>query len=375
MLPWLALAVITGIALGVLLGRRTMPSEENSASNQGSPVEGEGDRYIAEAVRSLPMGLVLADLDGAVYYRNAYANSFELGPRVTKALVRGHVRDLLGSAIEGKTETIEIDLFGPPRLRLRFSGRPVLDGDRLVAGVVMISDVTEEHRIDVVRRDFVANVSHELKTPIGAISILAETLGAEDNPETITRLTARIQTAALRLGQTVDDLLTLSAIESSESTVFEPLHVAGLVRAAIDSCHEEAASRHVVLARPDDPNSDAHVLGDRAQLMSALNNLITNAIKYSDDKATVSLHLDESAEWIGISVRDRGIGIGESDHQRIFERFYRVDSARSRSTGGTGLGLSIVRHVAVNHGGKVTVESEEGKGSTFTMHLPIAGGG
>ena len=373
MIAWLALAAITGGLVGAVVTRSVSSPSRVSISADVAGTSQVEDRRIAEAVRSLPVGLVLADEDGTVIYRNGYADSFERGPRVSKALVRGHVGDLLTAAMAGEQSQMEIDLFGPPRLRLRFSGRPIIDNGHQVGSSVMISDVTEEHRIDKVRRDFVANLSHELKTPVGAMSILAETLSESTDAETVTRLAGRIQKAALRLGDTVDDLLTLSTIEAGETVGFERLAVSDLASSALDACRDEALIRKIQLVEPASHAVVIEVLGDRPQLVSAPSNLITNAIKYSDDGGEVSVGLIEESDWVEISVVDHGIGIPGPDLQRIFERFYRVDTARSRSTGGTGLGLSIVRHVALNHGGEVTVKSEEGKGSVFTIRLPIAG--
>ncbi len=384
MTGWLALAGCAGVLIGVLLTRTISSRGEAKNSLQLETYHEVSDKRIAEAVRSLPIGLVLADESGEVIYRNAHANSYERGPRVSKALVRGHVKDLLAEAAQGNTEQLEVDLFGPPRLRLRFSGRPVVDADRQIGAAVMISDITEEHRIDQVRKDFVANVSHELKTPVGAMSILAETLSVADDPETVARLSGRIRKAATRLGETVDDLLTLSTIEASEPVEFVPLVVSDFVSEAIEMCRDEAQIYEVALSGAVQASGSSgglqgsdqvSVLGNRPQLLSALNNLITNAIKYSAAGGDVVVGLERESEWVDIAVVDRGIGIPEKDLQRIFERFYRVDTARSRSTGGTGLGLSIVRHVALNHGGEVTVTSEEGKGSTFTMRLPVVGSG
>lgn len=377
MLGWLVLAAMVGLTAGIFIGlRRPSQTLISSSTLASSPILDQAEnRHFAEAVRSLPMGLILASETGEVVYRNAYAWSFETGPRITKALVRGHVNDLLKEAMNGRSHVEEVDVFGPPRLRLRFSGRPVIEGDRQVGAVVVISDITEEYRIDAVRRDFVANVSHELKTPVGAMGVLAEALAVAQDRETVLRLTDRIQTAAFRLGETVDDLLTLSAIEAADTFATERIDLKSLLVAGIQSSTEAATVRNVKLAYPETGSAEHIVLGDRVQLASAVNNLISNAIKYSDVGGEVLIDVVESDDWVEIRVSDNGIGIPQFDQERIFERFYRVDTARSRKTGGTGLGLSIVRHVALNHGGTVHVESQEGKGSVFTIRLPHAGSG
>ncbi|MGH9058720.1 MAG: sensor histidine kinase, partial [Acidimicrobiales bacterium] len=241
------------------------------------------------------------------------------------------------------------------------------DGGRRGA-IAIIEDVSERTRVDAIRRDFVANVSHELKTPVGALSLLAETLDGEEDPEVVARLSGRVAMEAGRLGRIIDDLLDLSRIEANESTVryltaWDVLQEQ--VLAPLRPVAEAAGIRLDVMPGPP----GLHVPGDRRDLVSAVTNLIDNAIKYSERGSCVRIRVEANARTIEITVSDTGIGIPRRDLERIFERFYRVDRARSRTTGGTGLGLSIVRHVAANHGGSVRVESTEGAGSTFTLVL------
>jgi two-component system sensor histidine kinase SenX3 len=219
-----------------------------------------------------------------------------------------------------------------------------------------------------VRRDFVANISHELKTPVGALSLVAETLEDEDDPVVVGRLSRRMRAEAERLGRIIEDLLDLSRIEAEESPRRDPLEVPLVLAQAIDRLRPSAEHRgiHLDVAEPE----GLVIRGDRRQLVSAVHNLVDNAIKYSEDASSVQVTVSHDNGWVELAVADHGIGIPSRDLERIFERFYRVDRARSRDTGGTGLGLAIVRHVASNHGGEVTVQSHEGEGSTFTLRIP-----
>jgi two-component system sensor histidine kinase SenX3 len=235
---------------------------------------------------------------------------------------------------------------------------------------VLIFDDSEFRRLDAVRRDFVANISHELKTPIGALSILSEAvLEASDDPVAITRFASRMQTEAKRLSDLVQEIINLSRIQDED-----PLKnavsflLSDLVLQAIDESRLAAESREIKIDFIR--NNEVTVLGDESQLEMAISNLIENAINYSPDKTTVVVSLNRVDGLAELKVKDQGIGISEQDIERIFERFYRVDPARSRATGGTGLGLSIVKHIITNHGGDITVWSEQGEGSTFTMRLP-----
>jgi two-component system sensor histidine kinase SenX3 len=235
---------------------------------------------------------------------------------------------------------------------------------------VLIFDDSEFRRLDSVRRDFVANISHELKTPIGALSILSEAvLEASDDPVAITRFASRMQTEAKRLSDLVQEIINLSRIQDED-----PLKnavsflLSDLVLQAIDESRLTAESREIKIEFIR--NNEVTVLGDESQLEMAISNLIENAINYSPDKTTVVVSLNKVDGLAELKVKDQGIGISEENRERIFERFYRVDPARSRATGGTGLGLSIVKHIITNHGGDITVWSEQGEGSTFTMRLP-----
>ncbi len=225
--------------------------------------------------------------------------------------------------------------------------------------------------MEEVRRDFVANISHELKTPVGALALLAETMeDAADDPEAVRRFAGRMRQEASRLTYLVQDLITLSRIQAAEPMP-DPIVVdlSSVVAEAVDRVRMKASARGIELAAVCEER--VAVLGDEDLLVTALRNLLENAIAYSPDKTRVMISASRDARAAQISVADQGIGIPERDLQRIFERFYRVDPARSRATGGTGLGLAIVKHVMAAHRGKVTVWSEEGVGSTFTLQMPI----
>ena len=334
----------------------------------GSPGAVEAVSRLAGALEVLQVGVVIADESGAEVYRNSSAGAS--GDRLGDVLAERAVSELLHAARRGSPAERSLELFAPLRRNLLIRAHPIETADGFVGAVAVIEDVSERRRLDAIRRDFVANVSHELKTPVGALSLLAETLDGEDDPEVVARLSARVAAEAGRLGRIIDDLLDLSRIETNEVAVGQLVPVSELVSSALDVVVPAAASLGVSL-HSGEVAAGIAVAGDRRDLVSALSNLVDNAVKYSERGSRVDVSVTVEGEVVRIEVVDRGIGIPLRDRERIFERFYRVDRARSRLTGGTGLGLSIVRHVAVNHGGEVRVESEEGIGSTFTLVLPV----
>ena len=237
---------------------------------------------------------------------------------------------------------------------------------------ILLSDESEARRVEAVRRDFVANVSHELKTPIGALGLLSEAiLGAKDQPDEVIRFATRMQNEAKRLTDLVQEIIDLSRLQSSDplQKAFA-VDISEAIREAVSQAQFSSEQRNIFLEVGD--VEDAIVVGDRDQIVTAIHNLIENAVNYSPENTKVSIVTKRNEGVVEISVTDQGIGIAESDLARIFERFYRVDPARSRLTGGTGLGLSIVKHIALNHGGDVKVWSKVGVGSTFTLLLPIS---
>lgn len=239
--------------------------------------------------------------------------------------------------------------------------------------LVEAADMSESVRLEATRRDFVANVSHELKTPVGAVGLLAEAvLDSVDDPETVHRFATKILRESTRLGALVTELIALSRLTGAEALPdLDTVEVDAVVTEALARSRLSAESVGIDIT-VDDP-SGLEVAGDRTLLVTALSNLVENAIAYSPPDASVSVSRRVEAGWVEIAVTDRGIGI-EPEHQvRVFERFFRVDPARSRATGGTGLGLAIVKHVLANHGGEVRLWSRPGTGSTFTMRLPAIG--
>ncbi|MBD0735268.1 sensor histidine kinase [Streptomyces sp. CBMA29] len=279
---------------------------------------------------------------------------------------------------DGEIRQVELDL---PRRGvsrgegLAVSARVAPLGSRLV--LLLVEDLTEARRIEAVRRDFVANVSHELKTPVGALSLLSEAvMDASDDPEAVIRFAGRMQIEATRLTSLVQEIIDLSRVQDDDLLDdAEPVAVDDLVAEAVDRCRHQANTKQITMATGTTP--DLHIWGNRGQLAAALGNLVENAVNYSPARTRVGIAGRRinapGGDLIEISVTDQGIGLSEKDRDRVFERFYRVDPARSRATGGTGLGLSIVKHVAASHGGEVTVWSAEGQGSTFTLRLPEAG--
>lgn len=257
---------------------------------------------------------------------------------------------------------------GEGKHELTFNVYPLTQEDLVL---VIVSDESQAQRIHDVRRDFVANISHELKTPIGALLLLSEAvMGAKDDPIAVTKFADRMQSEAKRLTDLVQEIINLSRLQDSDPLqVAQVLGVQDLIEAAIDQSQITADRRQIWVSHS--PTHDALVLGDREQLTMAIQNLIENAINYSPEGTKVSVTTETDDSIIKISVADQGIGISEDEVERIFERFYRVDPARSRQTGGTGLGLSIVKHVALKHGGEVTVWSAPTIGSTFSLRLPI----
>ena len=245
-----------------------------------------------------------------------------------------------------------------------------LGDDGLIA--VLIFDDSEIRRLDSIRRDFVANISHELKTPIGALSILSEAvLEASDDPEAVVKFASRMQTESKRLTELVQEIINLSRLQDDDPLKNgKRFDLSEVIYDALDQSKLSAQVRKISLFY--EPTVNAWINGDRSQVSMGIHNLIENAINYSPDSTRVAIDLKVTNQIAEISISDQGIGIPEKDIERIFERFYRVDPARSRLTGGTGLGLSIVKHIALNHGGDVSVWSVEGAGSTFTLRFPIA---
>ena len=335
---------------------------------------------LRRSLDSLPLGLVLCDESGGVLFRNTQAESL-MASRYGDAIAAQAVTGVLTEGWTNGAAERTIEIYGPPRRTLTIRSAVIDDGRRPLGVLAIIEDISERRRLEDIRRDFIANVSHELKTPIGALGLLAETLQFERDPEVANRLAQRINSEAFRVNRIIEDLLDLSRIESEGSPSREPVPVSLFVADAIERIRNAAEQHQVTLDFTESGNNFV-IVGDRRQLVSAVHALLENAVVYSPEGGSVGVSIDrveaitgDEGETIGpfvhVAVKDQGVGIPSKDLERIFERFYRVDPGRARETGGTGLGLSIVRHVAQNHGGSVLVDSREGEGSTFLLELPM----
>ncbi len=320
---------------------------------------------------AIPQGVVVAGVDGGELYRNSYAQAFTEA-RHGEALVEIAISELAAEAVQGKAVEREVELFGPPRTCYFVSAKPLQLNATTYGAVALIDDVTELQRLDTMRRDFVANISHELRTPMGALCLLAETLADESDPQVVSRLAARIQTEAMRLSDMMNELLELSQIESAEMVNQTLIDIQHVIDEALLRVAQAARDKRVTIELSL-PAIGCKVPGDLRQLTSAVFNLLDNAVKCSEPKCQVWVSVVVSEGWVEVEVRDQGHGIAESHQQRIFERFYQVDRSRADNAGqGVGLGLAIVRHVVNNHGGEVVVSSDLGQGATFTLRLPMS---
>ncbi|MBA3743826.1 ATP-binding protein [Sporichthya sp.] len=327
----------------------------------------EGVAQVLSVLRSLA---VVLDVSDQVIKASPAASAF--GIVRAERLVVDELADLVANVRrDGRIRGVELELPRGPvgGGTLAVSARVAPLGMSHI--LVLIEDQTDARRVDAIRRDFVANVSHELKTPVGALRLLAEAVqDASDDPDAVVRFAGRMQHESQRLSHLVQELIDLSRLESRDPLKdAQPVGVDTVVEAAIDRTRELATAKGIDLTSHGE--NGLKVFGSEAQLVMALGNLIENAVNYSAGKTRVGVTVRKSGDLAEISVTDQGIGIPGSELQRIFERFYRVDPARSRMTGGTGLGLSIVKHIAQNHGGDVRVWSAEGSGSTFTLRLPL----
>jgi two-component system sensor histidine kinase SenX3 len=357
----------SGLATAVVMVERVIDRRLSLADEVSVAEERMG-----RALGALTQGVVIFDETGAIVFRNEPADTF-LEARHSEALVEEAISTLSEQAIAGEAASRQVDLFGPPRRTLALRATPLTEGDTGAGALVVIDDISERRRLEAVRRDFIANISHELKTPVGALGLLAETLLAEDDDDVSRRLAERMLTEAFRVGRTIDDLLELTRIEAEERPLDEPVPVHLFIAEAAERVRPGAEARGIEI-KVEEAAQRLNVLGDRRQLVSAVYNLLENAVKYSDEGSSVEVRARTDGAWVDIAVEDHGMGIPRRDLERVFERFYRVDRARSRETGGTGLGLAIVRHVAANHHGDVRVTSQEGEGSTFTLRLPAGPG-
>lgn len=329
--------------------------------------EVSGERRTLEVVLdALPQGTLLVDgADQVVYANRSLIDLLGPVPEGLAQVVPFRIQEMVRRARVERT-VVDIDLeHGRPARVLRVIVSPFDDGRALV----VVSDITDRRRVDDVRRDFVTNASHELKTPVSSILASAETLqvALERAPDKVPQFAAQIEVAARSLARLVSDLLDLSRLEGRTAEHIE-MDLERVVVAEVERMRPLAEERKIGVVSDTVPVS---VTGSPEDLALAVRNLLDNAVRYSDPGAVVTIRLDRQGDEAVVAVTDTGTGIPQRDLERIFERFYRVDVARSRATGGTGLGLSIVRHVVESHGGQVNVESQLGSGSTFTLRLPL----
>jgi two-component system sensor histidine kinase SenX3 len=362
-----AVLVAAALTLGRRAGNRAVPPRGTAAD-----VDPALSRRLLDL---MDPAVVLVARDDAVLLANPAARALGIvrGARLLVPDLVTLVREVRGGGSRRADVSLPGDLVGSgPRL-------VGVHGVRLESGTVpepgpvglVLQDVTEARRLEAVRRDFVANVGHELKTPVGALALLAEAIeGAADDPGTVQHFAARMRHEAGRLGHLVRELIDLSRLQGGDPLPeLMPVAIDGVVAEAVDRTRTAAAAKGICLA-PGGPTGLV-VRGVEGQLATAVTNLLANAVAYSPPGTRIAVAARARSGFAELAVSDSGIGIPRTDRTRVFERFYRVDQSRASSTGGTGLGLAIVKHIASNHGGSVTVWSEEGLGSTFTLRIPL----
>lgn len=363
------IAGLIGLALGifgVLAFRISEQQRKISDVETGDPSLPDG---AAEVLAVVGRAFVVVDaIDGVV---RASPGAYAYG------LVRGHTvvhRQLLEMTAKVRRDGVilekQLELPRGPlgQGTIVVQVRAAMLGEEYI--LLLADDRTEITRTEEIRNDFVANVSHELKTPVGAISLLAEALEASpDDEEAVRRFAKRMHKESTRLAALVQDIIELSRLQGANvAQQAHPVDINTVVAEAVDRSQLPAESKNIDIVVGG--RADAMVYGDQDLLVTALRNLIDNAIRYSPENTRVGVGVRARDGLVAVSVTDQGEGLSPEDQERVFERFYRVDSARSRHTGGTGLGLSIVKHVMANHGGEVTLWSQPGQGSTFTIRLP-----
>ncbi|WP_392544184.1 sensor histidine kinase [Oryzobacter telluris] len=367
------LAATLGGAVGLVIGAvavvATRWSERSSADPE--PEEPPLPRGVGEVLSVLRSIAVVLDASDAVVNTSASAVSYGLVRH--GELVHSELRHLARQVRrDGMIREAELDLTRGPNTDASAVMRVRVAPLAVSHVLVLAEDHTQARRVEEVRRDFVANVSHELKTPVGGISLLAEAvLDAKEDPQAVQRFAERILVESARLTRLVQEIVDLSRLQVAD-TLHEPelVDLGVVVAEAVDRVRVGAESRDIELALLADEG--LRVFGDGELLTTAVTNLVTNAVNYSGSGTRVGVRARRSGDAVEVTVTDQGVGIPPAEQERIFERFYRVDEARSRATGGTGLGLAIVKHISNNHGGEVGVWSQEGRGSTFTMTLPAA---
>ncbi|WP_292602260.1 cell wall metabolism sensor histidine kinase WalK [Nocardioides sp. REDSEA-S30_B4] len=361
-----ALAALIGavVAGGAVLAWHISDRQQRTIPPYAQPVVPDGVGTVLSVLRS--SAVVVDDNDEVL---KASAPAYALGLVRGSKLVSADLADVVRKVRrDGQIRETEL-LMARPGVPSRYvTARVAPLGSRLV--LALVEDRTREKRVEEVRRDFVANVSHELKTPVGAIRLLSDAMqDAADDPEAVRRFADRMFTESERLGKLVQQIIELSRLQADDPLDAPvAVHLDDVIATAVDTSRMDAENKNIQVMVGG--TSDLQVFGNEQQVLAAVSNLVSNAVSYSENDSTVlvTTRVDEGS--VDISVVDQGIGIPAEELDRIFERFYRVDPARHRSTGGTGLGLSIVKHVAATHGGEVRVWSAEGQGSTFTLTLP-----
>jgi signal transduction histidine kinase len=369
-----AIAVVLAIVVARTVRQRdeaTARARSAEAARRELARESQEERTVRGIVlTAMRDGIVLFDAHGAVAFANeAVRRHLGTAPTSIDALLPLSLREgVLAARRSGEPASVLIETGAPSRW-LRATISPAIDGHLLV----VVQDVTEQRRLDAVRRDFVENASHELKTPAATIQATAETLRsvAEHEADAVPRFAARLEREALRMSRLVSDLLDLSRLETG-SELAETVSLAAIASEECDRLRGSAEAAGVILEVRR--GTDRPVRGSTHDLALLVRNLVDNAIRYSGEGDRVVVEIDASDGEAVLRVRDTGIGIPTKDLSRVFERFYRVDLARSRNTGGTGLGLAIVKHVVENHGGRISVASELGRGTTFDVALPSSNG-
>jgi two-component system, OmpR family, sensor histidine kinase SenX3 len=362
------LALVVGFAVGgFLLPRFEERARRRAAADAGLTVS----QMLHHIVALAPTGMAVVDNHHDVVFMNARARELGLvGDRLIDDRAWAAAEHALSCG-----EDVDIDLTpqrpaaGRSGLSVRGHVRLLTEDDRRFA-VIYVDDDSEVVRVEATRRDFVANVSHELKTPVGAMGVLAEALlESIDDPDTVRHFGLKVLNESKRLANMVSELIDLSRLQGGEPLPdLESVDVDTVVAEALS--RSKVAADNADIAITTDKPSSFRVFGDQTLLVTALTNLVSNAISYSPPGSPVSISRRQRGGNIEIAVTDRGIGIAHEHQERVFERFFRVDNARSRETGGTGLGLAIVKHVAANHNGSIRLWSQPGTGSTFTLSIP-----
>jgi two-component system sensor histidine kinase SenX3 len=367
-----ALLVPLALALGAVIGGGAVVAviqaarRGRMAAEVASTTVPDGVDQVIQVLESA--GVVLDPSNNVI---TASPRAFTLGLVWNRTLVHARLVELVDRARRAEepiTEELELSRGPLGDSALHLSVRVARLGSRFM--LLLAEDRTESYRLDAVRRDFVANISHELKTPIGAIGLLGEALGhAADDPVQVKRFAAQLAKESERLASLTQEIIELSRLQAKDALSHpEVVELDQVVAAAIDQNRVLADAHRVTLVGGG--QKGLRVWGNEAMLITAVHNLVHNAVQYSPSPSRVGIGVTAADDVIEIAVTDQGIGIPEDELDRVFERFFRVDQARSRATGGTGLGLSIVKHVVQNHGGDVRVWSQPGRGSTFTLRLP-----